>query len=241
MANTFFQFKQFRIEQAVGGMKVSTDACIQGAWVYRAISKLSNLKVLDIGAGTGLLSLMLAQSDAVASVTAIEIEPSAAAQCKSNFEQSPWKEKFTLFAGDVQYFLETAHEKFDVIIANPPFFENHLKATDTDRNTAFHDDSMPKSLLAKAIAQCLTESGAAYILYPSTEWSLWEKQLEHHSLYVKQAVQVYPSPKKTHNRIIGEVVKVSTETTIQPFSIRANGNDYSEEFIALLAPFYLNL
>ncbi|NJL13777.1 MAG: methyltransferase [Microscillaceae bacterium] len=128
MANTFFQFKQFRVEQAGAALKVCTDACLFGAW----LPAQSAISILDIGTGTGLLALMLAQRTP-ARLTAIEIDPQAAQQAQANFLQSPWTHRLQLIAGAAQDFARQTTEKFDWIVSNPPFFEKHWLPEDAQK------------------------------------------------------------------------------------------------------------
>lgn len=241
MPNTYFDFKQFRIEQAVGGMKVSTDACIQGAWVYEQLCD-TDTRILDIGAGTGLLSLMLSQVPKHTIVDAIEIEVAAAEQCQDNFNQVTWHDRLRLHHIDLQSYVASCEVQYDVIISNPPFFENQLRSAESKRKQAFHDDSLSKADLAVAIARLLDTHGKAYILYPTSEWVNWEKAVKDAGLYIAEELHIYPSTRKSANRIVGTIVKYPIdEKRIRPFYIRNAANEYDAAFVTLLSPFYLNL
>src|SRR5688500_11779251 len=129
MANQYFQFKQFSIQQDRCAMKVSTDACIQGAWTPIA----DNVKdVLDIGAGTGLLSLMLAQRNYDIRIDAVELDVEAAQQAKENVASSPWKDRVEVIQADVTQHSFT--KLYDMVICNPPFFNNSLLGDTDTRN-----------------------------------------------------------------------------------------------------------
>ena len=138
MANQYFQFKQFTVQQDACAMKVTTDACLFGAWVANRINglDLKGKHFLDIGTGTGLLSLMVAQQTD-ASIDAVEIETAAANQAQENFEQSPWNNKLFLHNSSIQTFIP--QHKYDFIFTNPPFFFNDLKSKNHARNIALHD------------------------------------------------------------------------------------------------------
>lgn len=241
MPNTYFDFKQFRIEQAVGGMKVSTDACIQGAWVYEQLDD-EPTRVLDIGAGTGLLSLMLSQAPKQTKIDAIEIETAAAEQCQYNFDQVAWRERLHLHHIDLQSYVAICEQQYDVIISNPPFFENQLRSAESKRMQAFHDDSLPKADLAAAIVRLLDDHGKAYMLYPTSEWTNWEKAVQDAGLHIAEELHIYPNTRKAHNRIVGTIVKYPVAAKrITPFYIRNAANEYDAAFVTLLSPFYLNL
>lgn len=241
MPNTYFDFKQFRIEQAVGGMKVSTDACIQGAWVYEQLGVEQTI-VLDIGAGTGLLSLMLSQAPKQTIIDAIEIEAAAAEQCQYNFDQVAWRERLHLHHIDLQSYVAGCKQQYDIIISNPPFFENQLRSAESKRMQAFHDDSLSKKDVSAAIVRLLDAHGKAYILYPTSEWAHWEKAVHDAGLYIAEELHIYPNTRKAHNRIVGTIVKYPVEEKcVIPFYIRNAANEYDAAFVKLLSPFYLNL
>ncbi len=137
MSNQYFSFKQFTIWQDQCAMKVCTDSCIFGATLPTLNERNHQInKVLDVGAGTGLLSLMYAQLNEKCTITAIEIEPNAAKQAKKNIEASKFANKITLLATD--FFDYNTETNFDLIICNPPFYEHDLKSPDKNRNLAHH-------------------------------------------------------------------------------------------------------
>lgn len=147
-------------------MKVTTDACLLGAVAEVKHSKA----ILDIGAGTGLLSLMVAQRSK-ANITAIELDPASAQQCRYNFTQSPWQERLSVIQQAIQTFSVGNHPGFDTIITNPPFFEKSTTASDTQKTMARHTSSLNYYDLALSIAHCLNHNGSAWILLPADSHS----------------------------------------------------------------------
>ena len=147
MANNYFQFKQFIIHQDRCAMKVTTDSCLFGAWVAAAVRSQDPIAIgsgvrslLDIGAGTGLLSLMIAQKNNI-SIDAIEIDKDAFLQASENIAASPWSERIKISHADIKYF-NPLPAKYDIIVSNPPFYENEWQSESLQRNTAHHSSEL---------------------------------------------------------------------------------------------------
>ena len=179
--NSFFQFKQFRIEQDRCAMKVCTDACTFGAWAELSDAK----RILDIGTGTGLLALMAAQRNPVATIDAVEIEADAAQQAEGNFQASPFSNRIHLFQTAIQDFEPT--ERYDTILVNPPFYQNDLRSSEPKTNQAQHALSLTFDELLFAVTRLLKKDGTWHILLPLEEGKRldfnaagqgWIKQLE---------------------------------------------------------------
>src|SRR5690606_18436131 len=145
--------------------------CIQGALAAHQWAGAPIKNILDIGTGTGLLSLMLAQKLTGAAITAIEIEPSATEQAMENFGLSPWIQRLSVQQKALQTF--EPGQTFDAIICNPPFFHKHLNSAMEPRNKARHDETLSKADLAGHVTQLLNDSGMFCVLYPNTEWQSW--------------------------------------------------------------------
>lgn len=237
--NTFFQFKQFTIHQEKCAMKVCTDACLFGAWVADKIEKkdINPLRILDIGTGTGLLSLMLAQKSDCA-IDAVELNKEAFEQAKENMEQSPWSNKAKVFNADITCF--KAKEKYDFIICNPPFFENQLKTDNENRNAAMHATTLSFEALLKAIKNNLTENGTAALLLPYDKITFFEKKLGPIPFFIEQRLNVKHAP--THPLFRSMIIISAKEEPVKEneLSIKNNDGSYSNEFIKLLATYYLH-
>lgn len=165
MGNSWFQFREFRIEQGRSAMKVCTDSCIFGALAGEREGRLPvrPSRILDLGCGTGLLSLMMAQAIPDSEITGIELHAGSAADCRENFAASIWRNRLRLLEADFR-FLPPSEEKFDFIICNPPFFMNHLLSPDVSRNAAMHVDSGGLEDWLCFMKSCLAEDGRIWLL-----------------------------------------------------------------------------
>lgn len=241
MPNDYFQFKQFRITQANTAMKVSTDACIQGAILANYLSKNTNhsLQVLDIGTGTGLLSLMIAQQNPTAEITAIDINENAIMDAKENFKNSIWYPQIKVEKISIED-LQTTN-KFNAIICNPPFFSNHLKNENANKSQARHDDFLSKEILANSIGRLLANNGKACVLYPHSEWEACLDIFKQHHLFLEKIYYIQPNQQKVYNRVIAIFSKELTTPLAAHIVIYNQDKSYTTEFIALMNEYYLKL
>ncbi|MES2328748.1 MAG: methyltransferase [Bacteroidota bacterium] len=239
MSNTYFQFKQFIIHQESCAMKVCTDACLFGAWMAGKVvgGQMAVDSVLDIGAGTGLLSLMIAQQSA-ARIDAVELDKHAATQASDNFELSKWKERLQLIQGDIK----TLHlgKKYDLIISNPPFFENDLKSADTQRNLALHSNELSLPELLAAIKKHLAENGKFAVLLPYHRKIEFEKLALEEGFFVEEEISVKQTPAHNFFRMMFLFGKEACVAKTDSLTIR-DGEQYTSEFIDLLREYYLKL
>lgn len=245
MANDWFQFKQFRITQDKCAMKVSTDACIQGAWAAAIFSGRRIQNILDIGTGTGLLSLMLAQQIENAAIDAIEINEPAFRQAQENFAASVWEQRLEAHHSSLHDYVtrnEEDNKQYDLIICNPPFFHNHLQAQTKARNDARHSISLNKEELAGTVTTLLKPDGCFCVLYPESEWQSWQQTAVQAGLFLLETIFVKPYAVSAPNRVIGlfttEPVDNSKESTLVIYN---TSKQYTPEFITLLQPYYLAL
>lgn len=238
MANTFFKFKQFTVHQELCAMKVCTDACVQGAYTadYLKKNNITVPAILDIGAGTGLLSLMLAQQ-VNADVTAIELDPQAALQARQNFTASPWSDRLHLQETDIRTW--SVDQPFDFIITNPPFYESALKSGHTQKDQAMHATNLSYVALIDAIKRLLSASGEVSVLLPYQAFISFNELASRQGLYLKEVLQVRQSLNHSYFRTIGIFSRKQLEPVITELSIRDAENNYTTEFIALLTPYYL--
>lgn len=244
MPNDWFQFKQFTIHQDKCAMKVSTDACIQGAWaaVEFAKTRKPEPRVLDIGTGTGLLTLMIAQALPDAHLDAIEINEAAYEQAVSNFEASDWNQNLNAFHSSLSDFADSSGNiaKYDFIICNPPFFQNHLESPSKARNDARHSQSLSKKELVDKVVGLLKDDGVFCVMFPETEWGNWLDIATKNGLYISRQLTVSPNKNLKPNRIIGLMAKNrKTESSVIHFLIYDTERNYTENMKKLLRDYYL--
>lgn len=237
MSNQYFQFKQFRIEQGNTAMKVSTDACIQGAWT----PVLPFIKhVLDIGCGTGLLSLMLAQRNADIEMDAVEIDEQAYQQAKENIFHSPWKNRVHLFQADARNFSYT--KKYELIICNPPFFNNSLLGNNAERNIARHSLSLTQEELLEIIVANLSEQGYASVMLPLAEHETWNSIARQKGFKLQRRLVIRDTKQNKVTRVIARYSKNESSLIDEELIIHEpHRTKYSGKFIELMKPFYLYL
>jgi tRNA1Val (adenine37-N6)-methyltransferase len=246
MSNTWFQFKQFRINQASAAMKVTTDACLFGAWAATEIAKREmekiDYRILDIGAGTGLLGLMIAQQSK-AGIDSIELDPAAAAEAEANYATSPWHSRLNIAKGDARDMADVPGKTYNTIISNPPFYENELAGNDPRRNQAHHDLGLRLPELFSIITGLLDTDGRFYLLLPYKRLSEIDALLIKYELELTKRVMVRQSTQHNFFRIMleGKRVKDRIEDFTETEMAIKDGNEYTAEFVRLLKDYYLYL
>ena len=237
MPNTYFQFKQFKIDQGQTAMKVTTDGCILGAWV--AMKASTPKRILDIGAGTGLLSLMIAQEHTDAHIDAVELNQQAAQQAQENFENSPWADQLHLIQQKAQQLEED--ELYDLIVSNPPFFKESLASPTASINQARHDQTLSQSDLAEVIDQHLGEEGSAFVLYPPREAMTFREVAADSGMYAQSELTVFNSPGSLPFRTIISYGRKQATLEKSVLVIKNPSKDYTADFVELLKRYYLYL
>jgi tRNA1Val (adenine37-N6)-methyltransferase len=241
MPNTYFQFKQFTIHQDHCAMKVTTDSCLFGAWAGNDVRsrKSEDRSILDIGAGTGLLSLMLAQQ-INASITAIEIDKDAFEQASENIAASPWKDNINIIHTDIKDFV--AKEQYDCIISNPPFYENEWQSGDAQKNIAHHSHQLLLDDLPDIIRNLLKPGGTFYLLLPYKRHTEIMKLFSQKNIFIVKKILIRQTEEHDYFRfIIKAQFEAPGETFTEEISIRDTKNDYTKAFTTLLKDYYLYL
>ena len=240
MRNTYFQFKQFTIHQHKTAMKVTTDSCLFGAWVASQVSSLPpSSALLDIGMGTGLLSLMVAQQCS-GSINGIEIEAAAAEQASENIAASPWQDRVEVIHADMQQWLPQT--KYDVIFSNPPFYEDQLQSGRKDRDRAHHSLDFSLISFLDFIQQHLHPAGSFYLLLPFYRQGEVLKLLREKNLFPSKLLVVKQSVLHAPFRLLVAGGTCKEEPVISTISIcEADKKTYTAECRVLLQPYYLHL
>lgn len=238
MANDYFQFRQFTVYQQHAAMKVCTDACVFGAWVA-AHAAGEATRILDIGTGTGLLSLMMAQqSDA--QIDAVDIDDAAARQAADNVQASPWSSRVHVHVSSLQVFDKAV--LYDLVVSNPPFYENELPSADARRNIALHSGQLTLSELASHARRLLEpERGRFAVLLPFQRCDAFIALMKAQAMHLERRLLVKQTP--AHGWFRGMLLFSAREKEFvaEEISIRDASGGYSEGFTRLLRGYYLHL
>lgn len=216
-------------------MRVSTDSVLLGAWVRPRATGT----ILDVGTGTGLLALMMAQKTN-ARIDAIEIDAPACNDARCNFDNSPWGERLTLINADFKTHQFHAPGTYDVIVSNPPFFVNSQKSTHQQEKTARHTDSLPHETLFERVNTLLSPHGRFCIILPFGIATAIKQMARLRDLHLRQQLTVKPTMGKPPNRALLEFTREDGWTEESSLSIRdASGNNYTDEYKEMTRDFYL--
>lgn len=235
MSNSYFQFKQFRVNQEKSAMKVTTEGCLLGAIAGKAGAK----QILDIGSGTGLLALMLAQR-LDGSITTIEADVESYQQAAANIFDSPWSRRIVLKNETIQDFAAHCTEKYDLIVSNPPFYTNYLPSDDLQRNLAKHTYSLSMGDLVTVVDKLLEDDGLFYVLYPPYEAGLFARMAERHRLFPNRNVVIRNKADGAIFRMITAYGRDKATHEQDQLVIRGEDNEYTPEFVKLLKEYYLS-
>ena len=223
-------------------MKVTTDACLFGAWVARELKAQSHAirNMIDIGTGTGLLTLMVAQKISHLIIDAVEIDRSAYLQAKGNIHVAGFKNTIFVHQADIRN--DQIFGRYDVVISNPPFYENELKSGNSQKNMAHHDESLSLEELLPVIKIMLTATSKFYLLLPFKRKNEIEELLKKNNLFLTKIVSVRQSVNHDHFRLM---IEGSLFDDYKPeeseISICDDKQQYTDQFTHLLKDYYLNL
>jgi len=236
--NDFFEFKSFRIDQGSAAFKVGTDSCLLGAWIDVVQPK----QILDVGTGTGLLALMLAQRTA-AEITAIDIDLDSVQCARENASQSPWRSRIQVCHQDAVSFCAQHPERFDLIVSNPPVFKNSLQNTEERKRRARHDSSLTLHQLSGSARLSLKQKGVLAIVLPQTREHEALRTAFENGFRPSRLCRIHPSPEKEANRSMIEFKRTEEyiECEESELTLYQERDSLSAESIKLLQPFYLHL
>jgi len=231
---SIFQFKEFSMQQAKAAMKIGTDSILLGSWV-----QLSNEKsILDIGTGTGLLALMMAQRSFAETIDAVEIEAKAFEEAVTNFENSPWADRLFCYHSSIQNFSNEMEDKYDIIIANPPYFtpykNNKISSKSTARQTHFLNDLV----LLKASQYLLSKNGTSAFIIPFEKEAPFIEEATKRKLFTQRITRVKDTNKATYKRSLLQFGRKKTNIKTTELVLKNEDKTYTKAFIELTKDFY---
>ena len=234
-----FSFKQFTVQQDKTAMKVGTDGVLLGAWTPIDHNPFS---ILDIGAGTGIIALMLAQRTYAEQIDALEIDEDAYEQAVDNFESSPWGDRLFCFHAGLDEFIEEPEDEYDLIVSNPPFYAEDYKTENEQRDLARFQDAMPFEELVEAADLLLSENGIFALIIPFKEEEKFIALAKESELYPLKITRVKGNINSPIKRSLlafsrNEIDEIETDE----LTIEIDRHIYTPEYIALTKDFYLKM
>jgi len=233
-----FKFKQFSVAQDRCAMKIGTDGVLLGAWVSLENNPES---ILDIGAGTGIISLQLAQRSTTKTVDAVEIDDDAYEQCSENFEASPWGDRLFCYHASVQEFASEIEEKYDLIVSNPPFFSEDYKSDNDARDIARFNDALPFQHLVVCASHLLSEKGVFAVILPKKEEEHFIQLASENNLYPQRICEVQGTPNSEIKRVLLEFSFKKLTPIKEALVIEISRHHYTPEYTNLVKDFYLKM
>jgi tRNA1Val (adenine37-N6)-methyltransferase len=234
-----FQFKQFSILQDKTAMKVGTDGVLLGAWTPITNNPFS---ILDVGAGTGLIALMLAQRTSAEQIDALEIDEAAYEQAVDNFENTPWNDRLFCYHAGLDEFMGEPEDEYDIIVSNPPFYSEDYKTDNEQRDLARFQDAMPFEDLVEAADLLLSENGIFSVIIPFKEEERFITLAKEFELYPFKITRVKGTPASDIKRSLLAFNRIeNTDISIDELIIETERHVYTPEYIELTKDFYLKM
>ncbi|MBD0779634.1 methyltransferase [Maribacter sp. ANRC-HE7] len=240
-----FKFKQFEIHQDRCAMKIGTDGVLLGAW-----TEIDNntYNILDIGSGTGIIALMLAQRSAADNIEAIELDGDAFEQCTENFENSPWGDRLFCFHAGFDEFVDEytevepdESELYDLIVSNPPFYKEDVTSGDSARDAARQNTSLPFDELVEGVSKLLTKEGSFSTIIPFKEESRFIALAAQNGLHPSRITRVKGTQTADTKRSLLQFSFIEHEIDENELIIEAERHQYTNDYTALTQAFYLNM
>ncbi|MEL6812102.1 MAG: methyltransferase [Bacteroidota bacterium] len=232
-----FKFKEFTVHQDRCAMKIGTDGVLLGAWVPLHRPDC----ILDIGSGTGIIALQLAQRSGANTIDAVEIDDAAYEQCSENFEASPWADRLFCYHASIQEFASEIDESYDLIVSNPPFYREDYKTSNDARDTARFTDALPFQHLLVCAAHLLSRNGHLSVIIPKKEEENFLLLAADMDLFPVDICHVKGSNTSEVKRSMILLSREKKETTVTSLTIETARHHYTEEYIALVKDFYLKM
>ena len=239
--NKPFYFKEFTIDQDKTAMKVGTDAVLLGAWCSLETCPDT---ILDVGSGTGLISLMMAQRSDAETIDAVEIDPDAYEQNVANFEKSGWSDRLFCYHSSFQDFsqeMKEEDEEYDLIISNPPFYNDNFETNDTSRNTARFTSALSFKELLESTSKILSDSGIFTIIIPFKEQTVFVSLAAKYRLFLNRVCSVRGTENSEIKRSMLEFSFYQKEVEETTLVIEKARHKYTQEYINLTKDFYLKM
>lgn len=236
--NKEFKFKQFKIHQDKCAMKIGTDGVLLGAWASIGNNPIS---IIDIGSGTGVISLMLAQRSSSELIDAIEIDDDAYEQCVANFENSPWSDRLFCYHVSLEEFVDEIEDKYDLIISNPPFYSEDYKSENTKRDLARFEDAMPFKYLVGSASKLLSEEGRFSVIIPFKEEKRFIGLASEVKLFPNRILHIKGNPSSEKKRSLIEFSFKKQKVNIEELIIEISRHQYTQDYINLTKDFYLKM
>ena len=234
-----FQFKQFSVNQYKTAMKIGTDGVLLGAWTPIENNPKS---VLDIGTGTGIIALMLAQRSDAEQIDALEIDESAYEQAVENFENSPWGDRLFCFHAGLDEFIDDPEDEYDLIVSNPPFYSEEYRSENKQRDLARFQGAMPFEELVEAAVLLLSENGIFSVIIPFNEEDRFIELCAEAELFPIKVTRVKGTP---NSKIIRSLLAFKryelSVLTADELVIEISRHEYTPEYISLTKDFYLKM
>lgn len=238
MAALPFKFKQFTVVQDKCAMKIGTDGVLLGAW---ASIKQQPFSILDIGSGTGVISLMLAQRCHAELIDAIEIDDAAYEQCTENFENSSWNDRLFCYHASLEEFVEEIDDKYDLIVSNPPFYSDDYKSDNAQRDIARFQDALPFEHLIESVTQLLSESGVFSVIIPFKEEETFIGLAKDFGLFNNRITRVKGNPNSEIKRSLLEFSFTKDKVETNELIIETERHQFTQDYINLTKDFYLKM
>lgn len=237
MVNSF-KFKQFNIDQDRCAMKVGTDGVLLGSWA----SIDNNLEtILDIGAGTGLIALMMAQRSTAETIDALEIDEDAYEQCVSNFDSSDWADRLFCYHAGLDEFVDEWEEPYDLIVSNPPFYSEEVSSGDASRDKARQNQSLPFDELLEGVSKLMAPKGSFATIIPFKEEIGFLQLAKTFKLYPRRITRVKGNATSEIKRSLIQFGFEKLELEINELIIEIVRHEYTEDYISLTKDFYLKM
>lgn len=236
--NNPFQFKQFTVFQDRCAMKIGTDGVLLGAWTSLEGNPSS---ILDIGAGTGIIALILAQRSEAETVDALEIDEEAYEQCVENFEASPWADRLFCYHAGLDEFVEEEIEKYELIVSNPPFYTEDVSSGDASRDIARQNTSLPFDELLRGVSKLLSEDGAFSTIIPFKKEDDIIELASQNRLFPRRVARVKGNPSSEIKRSLLELSFEEKVVKLDELVIEMERHRYTEEYVNLTQDFYLKM